>query len=76
MFYDWTPKSVNDLIQTKWSGLTRNGQPQVNDILVVNKHYAAEAPDSFSLRRGDLVEVLETSVGTRTDTADAKYVHY
>lgn len=38
---------------------------------MVNKHYSAEAPDTFSLRRGDLVEVLETSV--EKSGADAKY---
>lgn len=29
------------------------------DILVVNKNYDAEGPDSVSVRVGDLVEVLE-----------------
>lgn len=29
------------------------------DILVVNKNYDAEGPDSISVRVGDLVEVLD-----------------
>lgn len=33
---------------------------QMYDILIVNKNYEAEGPDSITLRVGDLVEVLET----------------
>lgn len=46
---------------------------QVNDILVVNKSYASDGPDALTLRRGDLVEVLDT--GTRSAT-DSKYVYF
>jgi hypothetical protein len=43
------------------------------DILVVNKDYEAEGPDSIPLRVGDLVEVLETgSGGKSSDTTNAK----
>ena len=38
------------------------------DILIVNKNYDAEGPDSISLRVGDLVEVLET--GTTSKSPD------
>lgn len=35
---------------------------QVDDILVVNKNYEGDADGSITLRRGDLVEVLKTSL--------------
>lgn len=41
------------------------------DILVVNKDYDGEGPDSISVRVGDLVEVLETG-GTSGDEPNAK----
>lgn len=44
---------------------------QMYDILVVNKNYDAEGPDSISVRVGDLVEVLESG-GTSTDEPNAK----
>lgn len=44
---------------------------QMYDILIVNKNYEAEGPDSISLRVGDLVEVLETG-GNSTNTQTAK----
>jgi hypothetical protein len=34
------------------------------DILVVNKNYEAEGPDSISLRVGDLVEVLDAGTSS------------
>lgn len=37
------------------------------DILVVNKDYDAEGPDSISVRVGDLVEVLEAGKPAETD---------
>ncbi|KAJ6641273.1 Obscurin, partial [Pseudolycoriella hygida] len=37
---------------------------KVNDILVVNQNYTSDGPDHFSLRRGDLVEVLEAPPST------------
>lgn len=43
------------------------------DILVVNKNYDAEGPDSISVRVGDLVEVLETGEKT-ADEPNAKWV--
>lgn len=36
------------------------------DILVVNKNYEAEGPDSISLRVGDLVEVLDTGATSKS----------
>ena len=44
---------------------------QMYDILVVNKNYDAEGPDSISVRVGDLVEVLETGA-TTVDEPNAK----
>ena len=44
---------------------------QMYDILVVNKNYDAEGPDSISVRVGDLVEVLETG-GKSNDEPNAK----
>lgn len=41
------------------------------DILIVNKNYDGEGPDSISVRVGDLVEVLETG-GTSGDDPNAK----
>lgn len=41
------------------------------DILVVNKDYDGEGPDSISVRVGDLVEVLETGE-TSGDGPNAK----
>lgn len=41
------------------------------DILVVNKNYDAEGPDSISVQVGDLVEVLEAG-GKSADEPDAK----
>lgn len=35
---------------------------QVEDILVVNKNYEGDADGSITLHRGDLVEVLKTSL--------------
>lgn len=35
---------------------------KVDDILVVNRNYDGEADGSITLKRGDLVEVLKTSV--------------
>lgn len=46
---------------------------QMCDILVVNKNYDAEGPDSISVRVGDLVEVLETGEKT-IDEPNAKWV--
>ncbi|XP_021696069.1 LOW QUALITY PROTEIN: obscurin [Aedes aegypti] len=39
------------------------------DILVVNKNYDAEGPDSISVRVGDLVEVLDMGVSSAAATA-------
>lgn len=39
--------------------------------MVVNKNYASDGPDALTLRRGDLVEVLDTGTSS---TADSKYV--
>lgn len=45
------------------------------DILVVNKNYDAEGPDSISVRVGDLVEVLDMGVSSAAATAaGAKWV--
>ena len=41
------------------------------DILVVNKNYDAEGPDSISVRVGDLVEILETT-DNNPPTSDTK----
>jgi hypothetical protein len=43
---------------------------QMYDILVVNKNYDGEGPDSISVCVGDLVEVLET--GGSPDEPNAK----
>nr|XP_019933189.2 obscurin isoform X5 [Aedes albopictus] len=42
------------------------------DILVVNKNYDAEGPDSISVRVGDLVEVLDMGVSSAAAAAGAK----
>lgn len=47
---------------------------QMYDILVVNKNYDAEGPDSISVRVGDLVEVLETGETTAGEP-NAKWVY-
>lgn len=48
---------------------------QMYDILVVNKNYDAEGPDSISVRVGDLVEVLDMGVSSAAATAaGAKWV--
>ncbi|KAL9701214.1 hypothetical protein quinque_004655 [Culex quinquefasciatus] len=39
------------------------------DILVVNKNYDAEGPDSISVRVGDLVEVLDMGESAKNNTA-------
>lgn len=44
------------------------------DILVVNKNYDAEGPDSISVRVGDLVEVLDMGVSSAAAAAGAKWV--
>lgn len=44
------------------------------DILVVNKNYDAEGPDSISVQVGDLVEVLETG-GKSSDEPNGKWVN-
>lgn len=45
---------------------------QMYDILVVNKSYDAEGPDSISLNVGDLVEVLETGKSGDDQQPNAK----
>lgn len=53
----------------------QNLSPQINDIVVVNKSYSSEAPDSIALRRGDLVEVLKTeSISETGISTESKYV--
>ncbi|XP_037043462.1 obscurin isoform X3 [Bradysia coprophila] len=51
-------------------------QHKVNDILVVNQNYTSDGPNQFSLRRGDLVEVLESPTATTNgeqQTGQPKY---
>lgn len=45
----------------------------MNDILVVNKTYDAEGPDSISVQVGDLVEVLDAG-GKSTDESNGMWV--
>lgn len=66
LFVDFNSHSNDFFIQLN------SPHAQMYDILVVNKDYEAEGPDSIPLRVGDLVEVLETGGGNSSDTTNAK----
>jgi len=70
----YTPYTNHTRVEDSISNdfLTYPQSSQMYDILVVNKNYEAEGPDSITLRVGDLVEVLETGNGKSTDSTNAK----
>lgn len=45
---------------------------QVYDILVVNKNFVGDGPNSLTVRRGDLVEVLDMTSNKQSGIEDDK----